>query len=72
MKNILEKLFLKDLSDFKKLNKKYGFNIAGEGEYETVVIDSPMFKRSIKIIESKKIMENEFTGFLEIKKILIK
>lgn len=62
-----------DLIDFKKLNKKYGFNIAGEGgEYETVVIDSPMFKRSIKILESKKIMENEFTGFLEIKKILIK
>lgn len=62
-----------DLSDFKKLNKKYGFNIAGEGgEYETVVIDSPMFNKKIEILDYKIIMENDFTGFLEIKKILIK
>lgn len=62
-----------DLTDFKKLNKKYGFNIAGEGgEYETVVIDSPMFNKKIEILDYKIIMENDFTGFLEIKKILIK
>lgn len=62
-----------DLSDFKKLNKKCGFNIAGEGgEYETVVIDSPMFNKKIEILDYKIIMENDFTGFLEIKKILIK
>lgn len=67
----LGKVFSKeDLIDFKKLNKKYGFNIAGEGgEYESFVIYSPMFKRSIKILESKKILENEFTGFLKIKAI---
>ena len=62
-----------DLTDFKKLNTKYGFNIAGEGgEYETIVIDSPMFNKKIEILDYKIIMENDFTGFLEIKKILIK
>lgn len=59
-----------DLTDFKKLNKKYGFNIAGEGgEYETIVIDSPMFNKKIEILDYKIIMENDFTGFIEIKKI---
>lgn len=61
---------LKDLENLKILNKKYLINIAGEGgEYETLVLDSPDFKQRIKIIESKTIMQNEFTGRLEIKKL---
>ena len=60
----------KGLEELKRLNKKYKANIAGEGgEYETLVIDSPMFKRSISILQSKKVMQNEFTGHLIIKKI---
>ncbi|HNW05910.1 MAG TPA: diphthine--ammonia ligase [archaeon] len=60
----------KDLEELKKLNKKYHTNIAGEGgEYETLVLDSPVFKKRISIIESQKIMKNEFTGNLIIKKI---
>lgn len=60
----------KDLEELKKLNKKYHTNIAGEGgEYETLVLDFPVFKKRISIIESQKIMKNEFTGNLIIKKI---
>lgn len=60
----------KDLAELKRLNKKYQTNIAGEGgEYETLVLDSPMYKKNISIIESKKVMQNEFTGHLIIKKI---
>jgi len=61
-------------SDFidkmKKLNTKVGLNVAGEGgEFESLVIDCPIFKKKIQIIESKKEMENECTGKLVIKEI---
>lgn len=60
----------KDLEELKKLNRKYQTNIAGEGgEYETLVLDTPIFKKKIIILESQKTMQNEFTGNLIIKKI---
>lgn len=60
---------LKDLDELKKINTKYKVNIAGEGgEYETLVLDGPTFKQKITIISSKRIIQNEFTGFLDIKK----
>ena len=44
-------------------------NVAGEGgEYETSVLDCPLFKKKIEIIESEIKMENEFTGELIVKK----
>jgi len=50
-REILEKL--------KSLNKKYGVHIAGEGgEYETFVVDAPIFKKRIIIEKSRKIIEN--------------
>ncbi len=37
------------------LNKKYDINIAGEGgEIETFVLDCPLFKKKIKLIEAEK------------------
>ncbi len=49
------------------LDKKFGFNVAGEGgEYESIVLDAPNFKTYIKILRSKKQMKNTFTGMLEI------
>src|SRR3989344_3236858 len=37
------------------LNKKYDINIAGEGgELETFVLDCPLFREKIKILESEK------------------
>jgi len=52
------------------LNKKIGINVAGEGgEYETLVVDCPMFKKKIVIEDSMTVMENENTGNYIVKKI---
>ncbi len=42
------------IKEVKELNKKYNIHIAGEGgEFETFVIDCPMFKTPLEIISSK-------------------
>jgi len=52
------------------LNKKIGINVAGEGgEYETLVVDCPMFKKKIVVEDSMTVMENENTGNYIVKKI---
>ncbi len=49
------KLDMQAISDLIKLNKKYKINIAAEGgEFESLVLDCPMFKKKIKILASKK------------------
>lgn len=56
----------KCIDEFVKLNLKYGINVAGEGgEYETLVLDSPLFKEKILVKFNKK-MFGEFTGEIEI------
>ena len=56
-----------------KLKEKIGFNVAGEGgEYESFVIDGPMFKKKIEITETEKQAENNYTGRLVIKKAELK
>ncbi|MBU1203591.1 MAG: diphthine--ammonia ligase [Nanoarchaeota archaeon] len=45
-------------------------HIAGEGgEYESVVLECPLFKRGLKIMKDEKKMDSEFSGNLIIKKI---
>lgn len=45
--------------ELKQLSKKYRINIGGEGgEYCTTVIDGPIFKKKIKILEAK----TQFSG----------
>jgi predicted ATP pyrophosphatase (TIGR00289 family) len=65
-----KKLDKKTLNDLISLNKKYGVNIVGEGgEYETLVVDGPIFKKKIKIIDSEKVWnEKTQSGYLRIKK----
>lgn len=59
----------KTINELSKLEKQYGVNVAGEGgEYETLVIDAPFFKKKLEI-EFDKIMQNEFTGEIKIKKL---
>ena len=49
----------------KELNRRYGISLVGEGgEYETLVLDAPFFKKRIKIIEAEKIWENQSGSFL--------
>lgn len=44
----------KDVDKLVELNKKVGMNIAGEGgEFESLVLDCPLFKKKIEILESK-------------------
>ncbi|MFH1276644.1 MAG: diphthine--ammonia ligase [Candidatus Woesearchaeota archaeon] len=63
---------MEDLDKLKELNKKIGFHVAFEGgESESLVIDCPLFKKKLKIIESEKLMENSFTGRLIIKKAIL-
>ena len=57
------------MSDLIKLHSKNGLNVAGEGgEFESLVVDCPLFKKKIKIIDSETKMENEYTGRFLIKK----
>ena len=56
------------IEDLKKINEKNKIHIAGEGgEYETFVLDCPLFKKKIKIANSEIRMENECTGQYVIK-----
>lgn len=50
-----------------KLCKKYGINPSGEGgEYESFVVDAPIFRKKIKILDAEKIW-NGTNGYLLIK-----
>ncbi|VVB99925.1 Diphthamide synthase [uncultured archaeon] len=57
------------LRELKALHGKYGVHIGGEGgEYESLVVDCPVFRERLELIETEKRMENECTGSLEIAK----
>ena len=61
---------------FDSLQKKFGFNVAGEGgEYESLIIDAPIMKKKLIITESEKIVTGNSSyspyGHLIIKKVLL-
>lgn len=52
------KITFKELEKLKKLQEKYNFNVAGEGgEFESLVLDCPLFKKRL-IIESFEVKED--------------
>ena len=52
------KIGYSELSDLQNLSKKFQFNLNFEGgEAETFVINCPLFKNKIKIINSNKIWD---------------
>ncbi len=58
----------KAVKEIAKLAEKYKINPAGEGgEFESLVLDGPLFKKRLEIIEAKQ-HYNNFTGVFEIKK----
>ncbi len=68
-----KKLTEHTLLELKKLHEKYGINVAGEGgEYETFILDCPLFKKKIEIKQAKIRMQNDNTGVWEIKKATLK
>jgi diphthine-ammonia ligase len=63
---------LKEVEKLKELNKKYKINIAGEGgEYESLVLDCPMFKEEINIIDYEILKIDEYNYRLNIKKAVL-
>lgn len=64
-----KKITTEDMNKLLALNKKIGFHTAGEGgEFETIVLDGPIFKKPISI-EYDVEMETEISGRLKIKKV---
>jgi predicted ATP pyrophosphatase (TIGR00289 family) len=59
------------LKRLEQLEKKYGLSIGGEGgEYETLVLDAPFFKKKIELTEKEVIFDEiRSMGFLQIKKV---
>jgi len=56
------------IQDLKALHKKYRIHLAGEGgEYETLVLDAPFFKKRIKLKETRPVWKRDW-GILEILK----
>ncbi|MBI4150164.1 TIGR00289 family protein [Candidatus Woesearchaeota archaeon] len=56
--------------DLLLLHKKFGMNAAGEGgEYESFVLDGPIFKKRLVIEDAEKRMESVNCGTLVMKKL---
>ena len=55
----------KDIKQLTQLQKKLGLNPAGEGgEYETLMVDGPIFRKPIKIKKKKIIEESPYNAEL--------
>ncbi len=63
-----KRLNKENVEEFKRLSKKFGFDILGEGGYyNSLVLDGPIFNKRIEILNSKKIWDNKTSsGYLEI------
>ena len=50
----------KFISQVEELNRKYKIHVAGEGgEFETFVLDCPLFSKSLKVVNYKDFKEGE-------------
>ena len=61
------------VAELVKLNKLFGINVSGEGgEYESFVLDCPMFTKRLEIISSSKVWDEKYnTGYLEIQEAVL-
>ena len=61
------KIDSKTLDDLNELNKKYQISPVGEGgEYETLVLDAPFFRKKIQLLRVEKVWEDD-SGYLLVK-----
>jgi diphthine-ammonia ligase len=64
-----KKITNKEIKELVRLNEKIGINLAGEGgEFETFVLDGPLFKKKIVIKDFTILEEKEYIAKLIIKK----
>ena len=62
------RITVEDVERMVKLDEKIGMNIAGEGgEFESLMLDGPMFKKRLVIVESEIVVEDENTARLVVK-----
>ena len=62
-----------DLEKLNQLKNKIGSNVAGEGgEFESLVLDCPLFKKKLVIEEFEIQEESEFVARMIIKKASLK
>jgi len=58
------------IQDLVELKKRFHISIVGEGgEYETLVLDAPFFKKRIELVEAKRIWERQ-SGYLLVKRAI--
>jgi len=64
-----KKLDFEAMIDLKHLSGKFGFDALGEGgQYNTFVVDGPIFKQRIEFLEEEKIWDSKTSsGYLEVK-----
>ncbi len=56
------------IEDLKRIQRKYGIHLAGEGgEFETLVLDAPLYKSRILIEKARKIWKGSW-GYLHIER----
>jgi len=56
------------VNDLMELNRKFKVSLVGEGgEYETLVLDAPFFKKKMQLIETEKVWEGQ-SGYLLVKR----
>ncbi|MCR4368799.1 MAG: diphthine--ammonia ligase [archaeon] len=62
-----ERVDEKTLAYFSSLNARHGFHVGGEGgEYESLVVDAPFFKKRLVLDKTNVVSEKEHEGRLEI------
>ena len=62
-----KKINSETIKNLVELNDKYQISLVGEGgEYETLVLDAPFFKKRIQVLQTEKIWENH-SGYLFVK-----
>lgn len=53
------------LEELTGLSKKFRFHLAGEGgEFETLVLDCPIFRKRLKILKARKVWEGDSGSYL--------
>ncbi|MBL7055484.1 diphthine--ammonia ligase [Candidatus Woesearchaeota archaeon] len=57
-----------DIDKLVEMNSKVGINIAGEGgEFESLVVDCPMFSKKLQIVDKEIIVESEHVAKMLVK-----
>lgn len=58
-----------NLSELETDSAKYGFHVGGEGGYyDSFVVDSPCFSQRIAVEETEKVIEDQYSGHILIKR----